>query len=86
MRKGIVKNIADFGVFVDLGGVDGLLHISDLSWGRVSHPSEVVRLDDEIECVVIGVDKANEKISLGLKQKSPSPWENVENDIPWVRG
>ncbi|MGA2070556.1 MAG: 30S ribosomal protein S1 [Sedimentisphaerales bacterium] len=81
-RKGIVKNIADFGVFVDLGGVDGLLHISDLSWGRVSHPSEVVRLDDEIECVVIGVDKANEKISLGLKQKSPSPWENVENDYP----
>jgi small subunit ribosomal protein S1 len=81
-RKGIVKNIADFGVFVDLGGVDGLLHISDLSWGRVSHPSEVVRLDDEIECVVIGVDKANEKISLGLKQKSPSPWENVEQDYP----
>jgi small subunit ribosomal protein S1 len=81
-RKGIVKNIADFGVFVDLGGVDGLLHISDLSWGRVSHPSEVVRLDDEIECVVIGVDKANEKISLGLKQKSQSPWENVENDYP----
>lgn len=81
-RKGIVKNIADFGVFVDLGGVDGLLHISDLSWGRVSHPSEVVRLDEEIECVVIGVDKANEKISLGLKQKSPSPWENVESDYP----
>jgi small subunit ribosomal protein S1 len=81
-RKGIVKNIADFGVFVDLGGVDGLLHISDLSWGRVSHPSEVVRLDDEIECVVIGVDKANEKISLGLKQKSPSPWESVEHDYP----
>jgi small subunit ribosomal protein S1 len=81
-RKGIVKNIADFGVFVDLGGVDGLLHISDLSWGRVSHPSEVVRLDDEIECVVIGVDKPNEKISLGLKQKSPSPWENVEHDYP----
>jgi small subunit ribosomal protein S1 len=78
LRKGIVKNIADFGVFVDLGGVDGLLHISDLSWGRVSHPSEVVRLDDEIECVVIGVDKANEKISLGFKQKTPSPWENVE--------
>jgi len=81
-RKGIVKNIADFGVFVDLGGIDGLLHISDLSWGRVSHPSEVVRLDDDIECVVIGVDKANEKISLGLKQKSPSPWENVESDYP----
>ncbi|MGA2171976.1 MAG: 30S ribosomal protein S1 [Sedimentisphaerales bacterium] len=78
IRKGTVKNIADFGVFVDLGGVDGLLHISDLSWGRVNHPSEVVRLDEEITCVVIGVDKANEKISLGLKQRTPSPWDNVE--------
>jgi small subunit ribosomal protein S1 len=82
LREGIVKNIADFGVFVDLGGLDGLLHISDLSWGRISHPSEVVGLDQEIECVVIGVDKANEKISLGLKQKQPSPWENVENKYP----
>ena len=82
MRKGIVKNIADFGVFVDLGGVDGLLHISDLSWGRVNHPSEVVRLDEEIECVVVGVDKANEKISLGLKQKTASPWEKVEERYP----
>ncbi|MHC4363596.1 MAG: 30S ribosomal protein S1, partial [Planctomycetota bacterium] len=81
-RKGVVKNISDFGVFVDLGGVDGLLHISDLSWGRISHPSEVVRLDEEIECVVIGVDKEDEKISLGLKQKTPSPWENVENRYP----
>ncbi len=79
LRKGIVKNIADFGVFVDLGGIDGLLHISDLSWGRISHPSEVVQIDQEIECAVIGVDKANEKISLGLKQKTPSPWENVEH-------
>jgi len=82
LRKGVVKNIADFGVFVDLGGLDGLLHISDLSWGRISHPSEVVRLDEEIECVVIGVDKENEKISLGLKQKTPSPWENVEANYP----
>jgi small subunit ribosomal protein S1 len=82
LRKGIVKNIADFGVFVDLGGLDGLLHISDLSWGRISHPSEVVDLDQEIECVVIGVDKDNEKISLGLKQKSPSPWESVEQKYP----
>ncbi len=81
-RKGIVKNIADFGVFVDLGGLDGLLHISDLSWGRVSHPSEVVQLDQEIECVVIGVDKENEKVSLGLKQKNPSPWENIEARYP----
>jgi len=78
LRKGVVKNIADFGVFVDLGGLDGLLHISDLSWGRISHPSEVVQLDETIECMVIGVDKQHEKISLGLKQKSASPWEQVE--------
>jgi len=82
LRKGVVKNIADFGVFVDLGGVDGLLHISDLSWGRISHPSEVVQLDQEIESVVIGVDRENEKISLGLKQKTSSPWENVEERYP----
>jgi len=81
-RKGVVKNISDFGVFVDLGGIDGLLHISDLSWGRISHPSEVVKLDQEIECVVIGVDKENEKISLGLKQKTPSPWEDAEQRYP----
>jgi small subunit ribosomal protein S1 len=82
IRKGIVKNIADFGVFVDLGGLDGLLHISDLSWGRISHPSEVVKIDQEIECYVIGVDKENEKISLGLKQKTSSPWEEVEQKYP----
>ncbi len=82
LRKGVVKNIADFGVFVDLGGLDGLLHISDLSWGRISHPSEVVELDQEIECVVIGVDKKGEKISLGLKQKTTSPWEDVEENYP----
>lgn len=82
IRTGVVKNIADFGVFVDLGGLDGLLHISDLSWGRISHPSEVVDLDQEIECVVIGVDKNSEKISLGLKQKTESPWENVEERYP----
>jgi len=82
LRKGVIKNIADFGVFVDLGGLDGLLHISDLTWGRISHPSEVVDLDQEIECVVIGVDKDHEKISLGLKQKTPSPWEEVEKRYP----
>ncbi|MBE0534744.1 MAG: 30S ribosomal protein S1 [Phycisphaerae bacterium] len=82
VRKGIVKNIADFGVFVDLGGLDGLLHISDLSWGRITHPSEVVDLDQEIECMVIGVDKQNEKISLGLKQKIKSPWETVGDRYP----
>ncbi|MHC4371571.1 MAG: 30S ribosomal protein S1, partial [Planctomycetota bacterium] len=82
LRKGVVKNIADFGVFVDLGGLDGLLHISDLSWGRISHPSEVVELDQEIECIVVGVDKDHEKISLGLKQKTSSPWDDVENRYP----
>jgi small subunit ribosomal protein S1 len=82
LRKGVVKNIADFGVFVDLGGLDGLLHISDLSWGRISHPSEVVELDQELECIVVGVDKDREKISLGLKQKSSSPWEDVEERYP----
>ncbi|HCO94858.1 MAG TPA: 30S ribosomal protein S1 [Phycisphaerales bacterium] len=82
LRKGIVKNIADFGVFVDLGGLDGLLHISDLSWGRISHPSEIVDLDQEIECVVVGVDKEHEKISLGFKQKTSSPWEDVEHRYP----
>ncbi len=82
IRKGVVKNIADFGVFVDLGGLDGLLHISDLSWGRISHPSEVVDLDQDIEVMVIGVDKESEKISLGLKQKTPSPWEDVEERYP----
>ena len=82
LRKGVVKNIADFGVFVDLGGLDGLLHISDLSWGRITHPCEIVKLDEEIECYVIGVDKENEKISLGLKQKIKSPWETVEQEYP----
>ncbi|MHC4632500.1 MAG: 30S ribosomal protein S1 [Planctomycetota bacterium] len=82
LRRGVVKNIADFGVFVDLGGLDGLLHISDLSWGRISHPSEVVELDQEIECIVVGVDKEKEKISLGLKQKTSSPWENIEERYP----
>ena len=82
LRKGVVKNIADFGVFVDLGGLDGLLHISDLSWGRITHPSEVVELDQEIECIVIGVDKDHEKISLGLKQKVQSPWETVADRYP----
>ena len=82
LRKGVVKNIADFGVFVDLGGLDGLLHISDLSWGRISHPSEVLHLDQEIECVVINYDQKNERVSLGLKQKTASPWEDVEQRYP----
>jgi len=81
-RKGIVKNIADFGAFVDLGGIDGLLHITDMSWARVNHPSEVVTLEQEIEVVVLQIDREKEKIALGLKQKQPSPWENIEQRYP----
>jgi small subunit ribosomal protein S1 len=78
LRKGIVKNIADFGAFVDLGGLDGLLHITDMSWGRVNHPSELVRLDQEIEIKILSIDREREKIALGLKQKSESPWVSAE--------
>ena len=82
LRKGVVKNIAEFGAFVDLGGIDGLLHITDMSWGRIGHPSELVKIDEEIECVVLNVDRQKEKIALGLKQKTPSPWEDVEEKYP----
>jgi len=82
VRKGIVKNIADFGVFVDLGGIDGLLHITDMSWGRVNHPSEMVKLDDEIEVKILKVDRERERIALGMKQKQPSPWENITEKYP----
>jgi small subunit ribosomal protein S1 len=78
VRTGVVKNITDFGAFIDLGGVDGLLHITDMSWGRVSHPSEIVVLGDKIDVVILDVDRENMKVSLGLKQKSPSPWQDVE--------
>jgi len=82
MRKGTVKNIADFGAFVDLGGIDGLLHITDMSWGRVSHPSEMLAIDDEIEVKIIGLDPERERIALGLKQKTESPWVNIEQKYP----
>ena len=82
VRKGTVKNIADFGAFVDLGGIDGLLHITDMSWGRINHPSDMVKIDDQIEVMVLQVDKDREKIALGLKQKSASPWENVADKYP----
>lgn len=82
IRKGIVKNIAEFGAFVDLGGIDGLLHITDMSWGRVSNPHEVVHIDQPLEVYIIQVDKDREKIALGLKQKTPSPWQNVEAKYP----
>ncbi|HEU5115172.1 MAG TPA: 30S ribosomal protein S1 [Isosphaeraceae bacterium] len=82
IRKGQVKNIADFGAFVDLGGIDGLLHITDMSWGRINHPSDMVKIDDQIEVKILGVDKEREKIALGLKQKTASPWENVADKYP----
>jgi len=82
IRKGVVKNIAEFGAFVDLGGIDGLLHITDMSWGRVNNPHEVVKIDQELEVYIINVDKEREKIALGLKQKSKSPWEDVAGKYP----
>ena len=82
LRVGVVKNIADFGAFVDLGGIDGLLHITDMSWGRINHPSEMVKIDDELEVMVLHIDYEKEKIALGLKQKSESPWENVAGKYP----
>ena len=78
VRMGTVKNIADFGVFVDLGGIDGLLHITDMSWGRLKHPSEMVAIGDELEVMVLRVDRDRERIALGIKQKSQSPWDGIE--------
>ena len=80
--KGVVKNITAFGAFVDLGGVDGLLHKTDMAWKRIHHPSDVVSVGEEIEVQVIGINPENEKISLGLKQRSPDPWENIEEKYP----
>ncbi len=73
--KGEVKNIADFGAFIDIGGIDGLIHISDLSWNRVKHPSELLKIGDHVEVEVLDLDKEKEKISLGLKQTQPHPWQ-----------
>jgi len=82
LRKGNVKNITDFGAFIDLHGVDGLLHITDMSWGRVSHPSEMVTVGDEVELLILDVDRDRERVSLGLKQKSADPWDSVEEQYP----
>jgi small subunit ribosomal protein S1 len=82
LHKGIVKNIAEFGAFVDLGGIDGLLHITDMSWERIGHPSEMVSIDQEIEVMILNIDRVKEKIALGLKQKQSNPWENVETKYP----
>ena len=82
IMEGRVKNITDFGVFVDLGGIDGLLHITDLSWGRVNHPSEIIELNDEITVKVIEYDAERKRVSLGLKQLTPHPWDEVEIKYP----
>ena len=79
---GRVKNITDFGVFVDLGGIDGLLHITDISWGRVNHPSEIINLDDTLTVKIIDFDEEKRRVSLGLKQLTPHPWENIKTDYP----
>ena len=81
-RKGMVKNITDFGAFVDLNGMDGLLHITDMSWGRINHPSEVVKVGQEIEVMILDIDREKERISLGLKQRMPNPWDDIERKYP----
>ena len=80
--EGIVKNITDYGVFIDLGGIDGLLHITDMSWGRVNHPSEMFAIGDKVTVMVLKYDKEKERVSLGLKQITPDPWVDVDNKYP----
>jgi small subunit ribosomal protein S1 len=81
-RKGVVKNIAEFGAFVDLGGIDGLLHITDMSWERIGHPTEMVAIDQELEVKILHIDREKKKIALGLKQLLSNPWENVVDKYP----
>jgi small subunit ribosomal protein S1 len=80
--KGVVKNITDYGAFIDLGGLDGLLHITDISWGRIKHPTEVLQVGDEVEVKVLNFDRERERVSLGMKQLTPDPWETVEEKYP----
>ncbi|MCH8475701.1 MAG: 30S ribosomal protein S1 [Opitutales bacterium] len=80
--RGVVKNITDYGAFIDLDGLDGLLHITDMSWGRISHPSEMVRQGEEVEVMVLEVDRDKERVSLGLKQTTKNPWERIEEKYP----
>ena len=82
IRKGTVKNITDFGAFIDLNGIDGLLHITDMSWGRINHPSELLKVGQELDVVVLDVNKEKERVSLGLKQKMANPWDNIETKYP----
>src|SRR4028118_1937412 len=79
--EGVIKNMTNFGVFIDLGGVDGLLHITDISWGRIAHPSEVLTLDQKLNIVVLDFDEAKKRISLGLKQLTPHPWDSLPADL-----
>jgi small subunit ribosomal protein S1 len=79
IRKGVVKNITDFGAFIDLNGLDGLLHITDMSWGRIGHPSEILKVGQELDVVVLDVNREKERVSLGLKQKLQNPWEQIES-------
>jgi small subunit ribosomal protein S1 len=82
IRKGKVKNITDFGAFIDLDGIDGLLHITDMSWGRIGHPSEILKVGQDLDVVVLDVNKEKERVSLGLKQKMANPWDNIEGKFP----
>src|SRR5438270_7921634 len=82
IRKGTVKNITDFGAFIDLNGIDGLLHITDMSWGRIGHPSELLKVGQDIDVVVLDINKEKERVSLGLKQKLANPWDNIESKYP----
>jgi ribosomal protein S1 len=82
IRKGTVKNITDFGAFIDLNGLDGLLHITDMSWGRIGHPSEMLKVGQELDVVVLDINKEKERVSLGLKQKLANPWDNIEAKYP----
>jgi small subunit ribosomal protein S1 len=82
IRKGVVKNIAEFGAFVDLGGIDGLLHITDMGWHRVTNPHDVVKIDQELEVYILHIDREKNKIALSLKHKTPSPWQNIEEKYP----
>jgi small subunit ribosomal protein S1 len=82
IRKGTVKNITDFGAFIDLNGLDGLLHITDMSWGRIGHPSEILKVGQDIDVVVLDVNREKERVSLGLKQKLANPWDKIEEKYP----
>ena len=82
IRKGTVKNLTDFGAFIDLNGLDGLLHVTDMSWGRITHPSQLLVVGQELEVVVLDINKESERVSLGLKQKQENPWENIDEKFP----